>query len=176
MESKTKHRILGLVVIAGLAVLLYPFIQGSNSMPDEQVLVKAPPFPDQATQVTSADADEKIIAAPLNKPVLANAPQTELDEAVEQQALDPAAKPAEANVVNVATPPQAALPKTSEDKVDVQPQAPVSTQAAKESVTKVEEAEVVKPEPKKSAAKKVANHKKLVKPVAAKAQKRVIHS
>jgi DedD protein len=55
MESKTKHRILGVVVVAGIAVLAYPFIQGSSSMPGEQALVKAPPFPDQTIQVASTD-------------------------------------------------------------------------------------------------------------------------
>lgn len=55
MDSKMKHRILGVVVVAGLAVLAYPFVIGGSSMPAEQVVVKAPPFPEQAVQVSAAD-------------------------------------------------------------------------------------------------------------------------
>lgn len=55
MESKTKHRILGVVVVAGLAVLAFPFFQGKSPTSNEQALVKAPPFPDQAVQVASTD-------------------------------------------------------------------------------------------------------------------------
>lgn len=51
MDSKTKHRILGVLVIVGLGVLVYPLLQSNNEMPNEQVLVKAPPFPDQASQL-----------------------------------------------------------------------------------------------------------------------------
>jgi DedD protein len=58
MESKTKHRILGVVVVAGLAVLAYPLIQGSYITPGAQAMVKAPPFPDQAIQVSSADTSD----------------------------------------------------------------------------------------------------------------------
>lgn len=54
MESKTKHRILGVVVVAGLAVLMYPFMLGINHS-SEKSLIKSPAFPDQATQVTSAE-------------------------------------------------------------------------------------------------------------------------
>lgn len=51
MDSKTKHRILGVLVIIGLGVLAYPLLQNSDEVPTEKVLVKAPPFPDQSTPV-----------------------------------------------------------------------------------------------------------------------------
>ncbi|HTM63693.1 MAG TPA: SPOR domain-containing protein [Gammaproteobacteria bacterium] len=75
MESKTKHRILGIVVVAGLAVLMYPFMLGNNHS-TEKSLVKSPAFPDQATQVTSAEAVD-IVGMPAeadqaNSPAAAN--------------------------------------------------------------------------------------------------------
>lgn len=51
MDSKTKHRVLGVLVIIGLGVLAYPLLQNSDEVPTEKVLVKAPPFPDQSTPV-----------------------------------------------------------------------------------------------------------------------------
>lgn len=58
MESKTKHRILGVVVLAGLVILAYPFIQRENTASNEQsaqAMVKAPAFPDQAVQVAATE-------------------------------------------------------------------------------------------------------------------------
>lgn len=54
MESKTKHRMLGIAVVAGLAILIYPFV-GSNNLSGEKALVKAPDFPEQATQLAVGD-------------------------------------------------------------------------------------------------------------------------
>lgn len=78
MESKTKHRILGLVVVAGLAILMYPFMLGNNGVSAEKALVKAPPFPDQATQVVSVDTPEDVIGMPdpVDTVNLAEQPQT----------------------------------------------------------------------------------------------------
>lgn len=57
MELKTKHRILGILVIVGLVIILFPFFQGSKDIPTQSMSVKAPPFPDQSVQVTTnADA------------------------------------------------------------------------------------------------------------------------
>lgn len=69
MESKTKHRILGVVVLAGLVILAYPFIQHDNAASSEQsaqAMVKAPAFPDQAIQVAASDegASNPAAAAP----------------------------------------------------------------------------------------------------------------
>lgn len=58
MESKTKHRILGVVVLAGLVILAYPFIQRDNAALGDQTaqaMVKAPAFPDQAVQVAATE-------------------------------------------------------------------------------------------------------------------------
>ena len=62
MESKTKHRILGVIVMAGIAVLMYPILQANtDKLADEQKLVKAPVFPDQAIQVSAETAKPDVI-------------------------------------------------------------------------------------------------------------------
>lgn len=54
MQKKTIHRILGILVIAGLVVILLPLFQnGKEDVPTEITVVKAPPFPDQPVQLTS---------------------------------------------------------------------------------------------------------------------------
>lgn len=55
MESKTKHRILGVIVVAGIAALSYPILQSNTDTLPDQKLVTAPPFPDQSIQVSTAD-------------------------------------------------------------------------------------------------------------------------
>jgi cell division septation protein DedD len=60
MESKTKHRILGIVVVAGLAIIAYPFIQGGNSTSIEEAQIKAPEFPDQAIQLADETTTTEI--------------------------------------------------------------------------------------------------------------------
>lgn len=55
MDKRTKYRILGTLVVIGLIVLLLPLFQGGkDTATPEAALVKAPPFPDQTVQVTSA--------------------------------------------------------------------------------------------------------------------------
>lgn len=54
MDKKTKHRILGILVVIGLVIILLPFLQTEKEFSQEATLVKAPPFPDQSVQVTSA--------------------------------------------------------------------------------------------------------------------------
>jgi DedD protein len=53
MDSKTKHRILGVLVVAGLIVILLPFLQTGKELSAVATAVKTPPFPDQSVQVTS---------------------------------------------------------------------------------------------------------------------------
>ena len=53
MVRKTKHRILGILVVIGFIVILLPFIQRGKELPSETASVKAPPFPDQSVQVTT---------------------------------------------------------------------------------------------------------------------------
>lgn len=53
MERKTKHRILGLVVVIALLILLYPLFQGSRDQSTKDNLVKAPPFPANGAQSTT---------------------------------------------------------------------------------------------------------------------------
>jgi DedD protein len=73
MDSKTKHRILGVLVIIGIGVLAYPLLQGSNDMPSEQVLVKAPPFPDQASPLNQGPTPT-VAPEPDNAPASAATP------------------------------------------------------------------------------------------------------
>lgn len=54
MDKKTKHRILGVLVVIGLVIILLPFFQTEKGLSQETTLVKAPPFPDQAVQVTAS--------------------------------------------------------------------------------------------------------------------------
>jgi len=58
MDSKVKHRILGVIVLAGIAIIAYPFLQKTSGIPDEKSLSEAPPFPDQAIQVSLTDSEE----------------------------------------------------------------------------------------------------------------------
>lgn len=51
MDRKTKHRILGVFVVIGLLVILFPFFQSKKGVSPETMIVKAPPFPDQSVQV-----------------------------------------------------------------------------------------------------------------------------
>src|SRR3990167_7693331 len=53
MEKKTKHRLLGILVIVGLVIILLPLFQSGKESSSPATLVKAPPFPDQSIQVTS---------------------------------------------------------------------------------------------------------------------------
>lgn len=55
MEGKIKHRILGILVIIGLVIILLPLFQHGNETPKEAKLIKAPPFPDQAIQVSTPE-------------------------------------------------------------------------------------------------------------------------
>lgn len=52
MESKTKHRLLGILVVVGLVVILLPFLQsGRESSSTDTTTIKVPAFPDQSVQV-----------------------------------------------------------------------------------------------------------------------------
>lgn len=53
MDIKTKHRILGILVVAGLIVILLPFLQSGRELRSDTGTVKSPPFPDQSVQVTT---------------------------------------------------------------------------------------------------------------------------
>ncbi len=122
MESKTKHRLLGVAVVAGLAVLMYPFMAGNNNLPSEKALVKAPDFPEQATQITVGTED--VVGMP-GADVATNPP--EQNAAVTPQA-DADTKKDGANVVNISNvaaepqkaaavvPPAAEPEKKSEDQ------------------------------------------------------------
>lgn len=56
MEKKTKQRILGALIVVGFIVIMLPFFQSTKDIPGEPTTVKAPPFPDQAVQVSETPA------------------------------------------------------------------------------------------------------------------------
>lgn len=60
MEKKTKHRILGILVVVGLVIVSLPLFQGSGHE-SGATLVNAPAFPDQSVQVeaTTPPVDTK---------------------------------------------------------------------------------------------------------------------
>ncbi len=135
MESKTKHRILGVVVVAGIAVLAYPFIQGSSSIPGEQALVKAPPFPDQTIQVASTDE-----AVPVQAP---NAADTQAVTPVPDSSLNAnnntpaananpadAANPSGPAVTNVAAPEEKSVAAPDSKAAGQSSMAPTDTMTA----------------------------------------------
>lgn len=93
MDSKTKHRVLGVLVIIGLGVLAYPLLQSNNDMPSEQVLVKAPPFPDQASPLnqgpTPTVAPEPDAAPASATPVAEPAPAAMPDSSASSENVTP---------------------------------------------------------------------------------------
>lgn len=66
MERKTKYRVLGSLVIIALVIILLPFFHNSNEFPTQATAVKAPPFPDQPTQVSvsSGPEDQQSLSTP----------------------------------------------------------------------------------------------------------------
>lgn len=87
MEKKTKHRIIGILVVIGLVIISLPlFRAGSDEMPDTAV-VKAPPFPDQAMQAMateeSSDSDSEVITprSPQSTASITTAPEAAQPEA-----------------------------------------------------------------------------------------------
>lgn len=54
MERQIKHRILGILVMIGLVIILLPLFQNGKEVLSKAILVKAPPFPDQALPITPA--------------------------------------------------------------------------------------------------------------------------
>jgi DedD protein len=53
MDSKTKHRILGVVVVVGLIVIMLPFFQSNRDISEKSATVQSPPFPDQTVHVAT---------------------------------------------------------------------------------------------------------------------------
>lgn len=47
MESKTKHRILGVIVIIAIVIILLPFFQSTKETQVNTPVLKPPPFPEQ---------------------------------------------------------------------------------------------------------------------------------
>lgn len=126
MDSKMKHRILGVLVIVGLGVLIYPLLQSNKDMPNEQVLVKAPPFPDQASPLNAGptptvedETKTPEAATPVPTETTTVAPDSTAssedvtpDDTLRQQPDDTIA-PTTPNVVNVKAPTISSEPETA---------------------------------------------------------------
>jgi len=61
MASQTKHRILGLLVILGLIVILFPLFENNKDSKSEVAMVNSPPFPDQAVTLDNSDIQQPIV-------------------------------------------------------------------------------------------------------------------
>lgn len=135
MESKTKHRILGVVVVAGLAILAYPFIQGSGNAPGEQALVKAPPFPDQAVQVSSTETLASVEQPDAMSPAAPDAAPPSLSPTPDANTASPAQQSSDSstqgdvNIVNIASP-NAASTDTTPPAADSTPPQESDNQSA----------------------------------------------
>lgn len=75
-------------VVIGIVIILLPFFQSGNTPSTEAALVKAPPFPDQATQVASAaplepHAQQTELSPPIQTNV--NPPQHDSESAINEQ-------------------------------------------------------------------------------------------
>ncbi|HEX4045675.1 MAG TPA: SPOR domain-containing protein [Gammaproteobacteria bacterium] len=57
MQKKTKHRLLGIFVVLGLVIIAFPLLENEKDFSSGLTVVKAPPFPDQAVQVSAAESE-----------------------------------------------------------------------------------------------------------------------
>ncbi|HEU5280828.1 MAG TPA: SPOR domain-containing protein [Gammaproteobacteria bacterium] len=168
MDSKTKHRILGVLVIVGIGVLAYPLLQSNNDMPSEQVLVKAPPFPDQASPLNqgptptvapqpddapASAAAPASVAAPALPDSSASSENVTPDEGMRQQPDDVITPSKSSTTVNVKTPeivsPASQQPAASPEKptTDDATQAVPSPSSSLEKSSEPEN--VIAPQPQK---------------------------
>ena len=120
MERKTKQRILGLVVVLGLGIILYPLFQSEKAPITQTAEIKPPPFPDQPVQI-SANEDTANQAAIDSKPDAApipiNMPQSQ--DPVNQQpddTINPATHPVFTETENTATQSAEVKPTTNAAK------------------------------------------------------------
>lgn len=146
MDSKTKHRILGVLVLVGIGVLVYPLLQSGNDIPSEQVLVKAPPFPDQASPLNqgptptvmpqpdnapAAAAPVAPVAAPAAMPdSSASSENVTPDDTMRQQPDDVIPPSTSSTVVNVKAPDIASPSQTPEQPANKTPEKPTSNDGA----------------------------------------------
>lgn len=93
MEKKTTYRILGVLAVIALAISLLPiFVTKSNT--SETTIVKAPPFPDEATQVPAVTAEDDQQTPLAMQPINAN-PSPENQSSVQAQPNSDASKSAD---------------------------------------------------------------------------------
>lgn len=84
MEIKTKHRILGVLVVLGLVIILFPFFQSAKDVSTDVAAVKAPPFPDQSVQVgANANSNNSTNTNSQSIPVV-NSSQQPVDNGIRQ--------------------------------------------------------------------------------------------
>lgn len=177
MEPKTKYRILGLLVIICLVIIVFPLLQTKNETPPQTALVKAPPFPDQTVQVSTA-ADE---VTPYVPP--APVAQVTLPSATEPASTVPVQTPPIDNASNTNTSPNTTTPVASTAPIAESTSAtelvPASTdttnnqsaqaaQAAEEVVKLVSETETAPAQAIDDLVKQLATEKRVSKKVVAK--------
>ncbi len=116
MERRTKHRLLGLLVVIGLVIVLLPLFESKRELTAEATVIKAPPFPDQSAQVADiADEVTPTVEAP-----------TEVAENNNKQQPDDTIKPM--TITATATP-------TISPPTDVAPVTPITPVATSTSIT-----------------------------------------
>jgi DedD protein len=86
VERKTKQRILGLVVVLGLGIILYPLFQ-SEKQPTQTAEIKPPPFPDQPVQIAANDEgnvkpESDVSPIPINMPQAQDAINQQPDDTI----------------------------------------------------------------------------------------------
>lgn len=125
MDRKTKHRILGVLVVIGLVIILLPFLQSEKGLPSEKTVLKAPPFPDQAVQVTTATQE------PTEPPIVPTINNQSADNEINQQP-DDTIRVVRPSVINAKIPEmQGAMPdaningkSNTDDKMPADPNKP----------------------------------------------------
>jgi DedD protein len=130
MERKTKQRILGLVVVLGLGIILYPLFQ-SEKQPTQTAEIKPPPFPDQPVQISANDEGNKlesdVTPIPINMPQAQDAINQQPDDTInptKHAVLDPTA---DTNADNNSEQKNAQPTKPATDSAEMQAAAPEKT-------------------------------------------------
>lgn len=155
MESKTKHRILGIVVVAGLAVVAYPLLVGNSGTRKEAARIKAPPFPDQAIQVSSSESEDTI-TLPLDSLTVSAAAQTPPLEVQDKGDAIAESTPSQASPASASTLIQASAPDADKATAAANTESASPAKAAEQPATPKVKSANQKPAKKTLAAKNAA--------------------
>jgi DedD protein len=145
MEKKTRHRIIGMLVVAASVIILLPVFQGPKTPLAEADVVKAPPFPNQDVQVST------------NTPQPTTSPATPVEIPVAPAEL-PASKP-EQSIAEVKETPTPAIEPVANAKDTLSEETIAATPTVENKPAAQATPEVSKP--KAAAHPKVASNKKV---------------